>query len=146
MKAVDASRILVKKYIEMNNPATNLKIQKLLYFAWIEYYRKNKRYLFEENFLAWKFGPVVWEAYNEYRIFGAVPITFTDEPNEPVSLEDRSFLEDFASRYKDRTARQLVYKTHEDGTPWKKHYKEGETRNIIPFEEIIRSECCEFPQ
>ncbi len=140
MHAVDVSRILVKTYIDRGSPTTNLKLQKLLYFAWIEYYNKFRRYLFKEYIRAWKLGPVVVESYMEFRPFAALPITFTKEPIGNVSSEDRIFLEEFASRYLDRTASHLVSRSHNGDTPWKAVYREGENR-IIPFDLIIRKEC-----
>ena len=56
-------------------PVSNLQLQKLLYFSWIDYYQKKKgAYLFDESFVAWPLGPVVLSAYYDFCAYGAEPI------------------------------------------------------------------------
>ena len=47
--AVDLARRLIKLSIENEIWLTNMKLQKLLYFAWKDYYREHRRYLFEDE-------------------------------------------------------------------------------------------------
>ena len=43
--AVNLARRMVQLSIEKKIPLTNLKLQKLLYYAWMDYYRENGRFL-----------------------------------------------------------------------------------------------------
>lgn len=138
--AVDVARFIVQKYIRDGNPATNMKLQKMLYYAWVDYCKQFKTYLFEEDICAWKYGPVVPEVYREYRMYAGLPIFQSKDPCE-IDKETEDFLTKFADDHKDFTASQLVNLTHRDGYPWKKVYKEGEKYTKIPFETIIRIEC-----
>ena len=36
----DVARFIVQKYINDGNPVTNMKLQKMLYYAWVDYYKK----------------------------------------------------------------------------------------------------------
>ncbi len=38
-------------------------MQKLLFFAYILYFKNNKSFLFQENFSAWNYGPVVEQLF-----------------------------------------------------------------------------------
>ena len=138
--ATDVARFLVKEYISMERPTTNMKLQKLLYFAWISYYKKNQRYLFNDRILAWRLGPVVRDVYEEFSVFVANPITFCEEPENSLSEEDRLFLSDFARENLFVSASSLVTRSHLDGKPWKKVY-DGIKTSTISYESIIELEC-----
>lgn len=140
--ATDVARFLVQQFIDIGKPATNMKIQKLLYYAWIEYYKKTSgSYLFNDEISAWKFGPVVEAVYREYRIFAGTPITFTNKPVHILSQSVQEFLTKFATRYADKTARQLMMESHEDGSAWHKNYSDEDRGRKIPFSDIIELEC-----
>lgn len=139
--ATDVARFLVQCAIDMKAPLTNMKLQKMLYFAWIEYYKVSRSYLFDDSINAWKLGPVVPEVYDEFKIFAAMPITFTKKPELELKPEVKGFLNKFSQRYRDVNAFDLVRKTHERGKPWSEAYREGRKDTVIPFESIIRLEC-----
>ena len=140
--AMDVARFLVQRFIDIKKPLTNMKLQKLLYFAWVDYYKATQgKYLYNDKICAWKLGPVIPEVYREYRKYAAMPITFTEQPRHELDKSLRSFLTSFVDENKDRTAISLVADTHRDGTPWKSVYVEGKMDIEIPFESIIRIEC-----
>lgn len=136
----DVARFIVQKYIDDGNPVTNMKLQKMLYYAWVDYYREFKEHLFRDDICAWKYGPVVPKVYREYRIYAGMPILQTKEP-APIDDDTSRFLTEFADRHRDFTASQLVNLTHREGYPWKMVYKEGEKYTKIPFNTIISIEC-----
>ena len=140
--ATDVARFLVQEFVDIRKSTTNMKLQKLLYFAWIEYYDYSKgKYLFDDKFSAWKLGPVIPDVYREYRIFAAMPISFTKPPDNNLDGDVVDFLKGFADRYKDVSASNLISRSHQEGKPWCRVYKEGERNTVIPFESIIRLEC-----
>ena len=63
----------VAKYNLQNSTEglSNLEVQKTLYFAEINYIKKHKRHLINDDFEAWQFEPVVRKVYYEYRFYGA---------------------------------------------------------------------------
>lgn len=137
----DVARYIVQTSIENGNPVSNLKLQKMLYYAWVGFYKESgHRYLFKDSLYAWKYGPVVPEVYEEYKRYAGKPILRTVPPGD-MDHETMMFLNRFINENKDATASQLVNLTHRDGYPWSSVYKEGERYTKIPFETIIGIEC-----
>src|SRR5947209_3400405 len=54
---------------------TPMKLQKLVYYAHGWHLALTGRPLLDEEIQAWSFGPVIRSLYNEFREFGAEPIT-----------------------------------------------------------------------
>lgn len=140
-RAIDIARSLVKKFRDAGSPVTSMKLQKLLYYAWAEYFKEEKKPLFDDPIYAWKFGPVVKPVYHEYKIFAAMPITNCKDPEKEVDYLTDSFLTKFVKRYQHRTANSLVFSTHKEGTPWSEAYEVGKKDIIIPSSWIVEFEC-----
>ena len=139
---LDVAHFIIKKSIDDDNPVTNLKLQKMLYYAWVEYFKTNKEYLFRNEISAWKYGPVVPEVYREFRIFAGVPITrCTDHKDVEFDEKTSDFLTAFVDRNKSFTASELVNLTHRKNYPWDRVYRKDQKYTVIPFETIIDIEC-----
>ena len=67
-------------------PITNLKLQKLLYFAQGEFFKNQKARLINEDFYAWELGPVIPRVYSLYAMFSSTSI--------PKQTESESFTEE----------------------------------------------------
>jgi len=133
---------------------TQMKLQKLLFFAQGWHLAIEDAALFNEQIEAWKWGPVVRTVYTHFRKFGSSPITQkvlnyievgdefieVDVPEGAISSHARSLLDLVWGGYKDFTAAQLMSLTHAEGTPWDKvykHYKGNIPKGTdIPMEEI----------
>lgn len=138
-KAVDVARRMVQLSIDNGLWLTNLKLQKVLYFAWADYFRETKGgHLFDDrHFEAWKYGPVVPDVYYDHWLNVSRLIFATREPSEDVSALDGFLLAELR-KYNGYTAGQLVDMTHYDGSPWKEVYVEGR-KEEIPFSLIETS-------
>lgn len=144
--AKDVAHYVVWKSKEIERPVTNLKLQKILYYAWIEYYRKTQTYLFKDGFYAWRLGPVVPDVYYDYRFCVAMPIKYPADNASDPDFPVRKFLDGVIEEYKDKTGSELVAMTHGDLsngviTAWNNVYKEGQRDTPIRFEDIISIEC-----
>ena len=60
---------------------TNLKLQKLLYYAQGYYLARKNDPLFKEDFIAWEHGPVIRKVYDEYKKNGAKGIEYNEDFN-----------------------------------------------------------------
>jgi uncharacterized phage-associated protein len=98
---------------------SNLKMQKLLYYAQGFFLALYNKPLFQEKIIAWQYGPVVkevYEAYSEYS-HGAIPkprrinLKVFDE-------ETMDFLKEIYQVYGQYSALRLMQLTH-DEPPWK---------------------------
>lgn len=137
--ALEVAKYIITKCSEAGKPVSNLKLQKMLYFLWIEFYRKTRRKLFYNDICAWQLGPVVPDVYYEYCPYAGIPIRGKYEVD--ISRDDRKIMDEFIWKYIDIPAFRLVNKTHIPGGAWSTVYCGGiGNRKVIPFELIIDKE------
>jgi len=110
---------------ETQNLITNLKLQKLVYYAQAWHLAIHNKQLFEEDFEAWVHGPVLPLLYNDYKHFSWKPLIREDlyegkfaEIEETLDQTTRKFLSDITSEYFGLTAYELERLTHNED-PWK---------------------------
>lgn len=110
-------------------PASNLELQKLLYFAHGRFLIACRRPLVTGYFEAWQHGPVHPAVYRAFKGAGARPIGFRAEKVDlvtgecsvipaPDSQEVREHLDFVMFFYARLTARQLVEISHAPLGPW----------------------------
>ncbi|MEJ2853748.1 MULTISPECIES: Panacea domain-containing protein [unclassified Saccharothrix] len=113
---------------------TNLKLQKLLYYAQGHHLAWAGAPLFKEELQAWSHGPVVPEVYRAFRDFGGDPIRLPDEDSfswDDVDEGTAQFLMKVWNTYGGYAAWRLRNMTH-DEPPWKEHFVEDERNLVIP--------------
>lgn len=134
-----ANYIINKSYME-DNPVSNLQLQKMLYFAWVDYFKRTGKSLFWDNICAWQFGPVVPEVYYEYCAYGGRPINIRCETE--ITEPDMAILDEIVQHYLLIPVNVLVDMTHQANTAWDIIYQNGEgNRQVIPFDLIKKTEC-----
>ena len=132
---------------------SNQKLQKLLYFiqAYFLIASPDKRPCFHEAIEAWDFGPVVPEAYHEFKQFGSMDIPFKDffldyssenifdvkrVPfiDNIISETDKTLIDAVIEKFKYYTATDLVKITHNQ-RPWQeanaRKYNREITKNSL---------------
>ena len=98
---------------------TNLKLNKMLFFAQGVHLARTGTPLFDEPIMAWKFGPVIPEIYRKYNICQNNPIGATGANIDGVFAGDeQDTLLDVLREYGKYSAGYLVTKTHEPESPW----------------------------
>ena len=98
---------------------SNLKLQKLLYYAQAFHLAIFDQAFFEDDFYAWMHGPVCPAIYHQYKQFGANPIPFDPDVALPAfSKEQLELLEEINQQYGQFSAWKLRNMTHEEA-PWK---------------------------
>jgi uncharacterized phage-associated protein len=106
---------LVNLSYEKNDPVSNLKLQKLLYYSQAWHLAFLKKPLFNEEIEAWVHGPVVPEVFRTYRDNRWARIPKREEFDFP---EVRGHLEEVWRVYGGLTAYDLERLTHSED-PWK---------------------------
>jgi uncharacterized phage-associated protein len=98
---------------------TQLKLQKLCYYAQGFYLGCFSKQLFVERIEAWEKGPVVFELRRQLASKGKAPISKNEEPfgNPILSKLDREHLEKIWARFGGYSAGELVEMTHKE-SPW----------------------------
>jgi uncharacterized phage-associated protein len=101
---------------ETGSLLSNLKLQKLVYYAQAWYLALHDQPLFDEDFEAWIHGPVIPALYQEYKEFGWKPI-LKDVESPNFSDQVNEFLTELTQAYFGCDAFELEQMTHcED--PW----------------------------
>lgn len=142
LNARQVAKSIINYSNSINAPISNLKLQKLLYYAWIENYKENSDYLFKDDFYAWQFGPVVPEVYFDYCAFGGLPIIEYIPSQESAVCDARGIIEKVVDKYKKYSALEMVALSHQEGHAWDTVYQGGKgNKQLISFDDIIRLEC-----
>ena len=110
----------------LGDPMTNLRLQKLLYFAQGWHLSRYGRPLFEEELLKWPYGPVVKSVYQMYNSNGNKSISTEESLNaDAFTQAEYSLLLDVVREYDQFATSRLVDMTHEGGTPWDRANPQG---------------------
>lgn len=104
---------------EFGDNITNLKLQKLLYYAQGFHLGWHGSAIFPEEIEAWAHGPVVRQLYFQYQECGASALS-TPEGFDPASFDEqtRELLEEVYKVYGQYSAWGLRNLTHQE-PPWK---------------------------
>lgn len=102
---------------------TNMKINKLLFYAQGHHISKYNRPMFEDKIEAWNHGPVVPSVYLAYKKYGDNPIhTYDENAVHDIPEESEEILYGVARKYGKYTASALRNMTHVIGSPWDNVY------------------------
>ena len=118
------------------DPMTNLKLQKLLYYAQGWFLALYDRLLFAAPIRAWVRGPVVYEVWKTYSAYKWTPI---EHKVRRPSLSDlaQHHLDEIIEVYGDHSAHTLERMTHSEA-PWLNARgaldKHERSANIIPLD------------
>ncbi|WP_231420740.1 Panacea domain-containing protein [Sphingomonas sp. Leaf205] len=115
---------------------SNLKLQKLCYYAQGLAMATRGVPMFNEPVEAWLHGPVVPCLYREYRSYGSAPIPApTGFDIEAINPADRMILEDVHTFYGQFSAWRLRQMTHEE-SPWRDAY-EADANHVISQDALL---------
>lgn len=132
LSALDVAMYLLYIAFQNGDTITNLKMQKLLYYAQAWYMVNNGgKPLFSDEIQAWKYGPVVPAVYHFFKEYNSCPISHavTEADISSVGQHERDFLDEFAAEYFSMSATELVSMTHNEA-PWKTAYGKGDNAAI----------------
>lgn len=114
-----AAYLLMMQDEDAGERITNLKLQKLCYYAQGFHLALFGRPLFEERIEAWEHGPVVPTLYHSYKIHGWAGIPIPEHLDTgALSPEERGLLDEVAEVYGQYSAWKLRDMTHAE-PPWK---------------------------
>lgn len=133
-KAISVAKYIINYSNSIDSPISNLKLQKLLYYVQAAFLVEDDKKCFDDEIVAWAFGPVVPEVYQVYRVFGRKNIPQQEDEKEAyLDLEKMKIVYRSVQAIKEHDAGiikrvvdayaqienpyELVRKTHEE-SPW----------------------------
>ncbi len=134
--AVDVARyFLAQSDDDAGDVISNLKLQKLLYYAQGVTLALTGKPLFSDPIEAWQHGPVVPSVYRLYKVAGSGPVKLDEDVEfEEFDENTRDILNDVYQVYGQFSAWKLRNMTH-DEPPW---------ANTSPGEVITHHQLSEF--
>lgn len=113
-----ADYFLASQDEESGELISNLKLQKLMYYAQGFHLALYGTRLFPNDIEAWAHGPVVPELYHKFKEHGAAPLPRPQSVSlEKFDAQTRELLDDIINIYGQYSGWKLRNMTHEE-TPW----------------------------
>lgn len=118
---------------------SNLKLQKIMYMADMNFVGRSGMRLLDEDFEAWDYGPVLPSLYRKCKAFGAKPIphVFWGAQSLRGSAEEKMLGLAWES-LKSATPGQLVEATHSAKGAWVRRYIPGAKQVKIFTQDMIQ--------
>jgi uncharacterized phage-associated protein len=131
LKAIEVADFLISqaKQDENSDLLTNLKLQKLLYYAEGSHLAIFGRSLFDDRIEAWDMGPVVPHVYHAFKPCGRQPIEEVYEGYSNLEMGDQRFLNWVCAFYGKYSANRLVTMTHRE-SPWINAFRMQKNKEI----------------
>lgn len=130
---------IIQKCINDRAPISNLQLQKILYFIQRDYLQSAKgNPVFDDDFEAWRFGPVIPEIYYDYSGYGSMTIDMPDEEKDIMSA-DKEIIDPIVESKRKLNPWDLVEQTHKNKGAWAITYQNGKGYKKIINKELIRT-------
>jgi len=130
LTAHDVARYFLSKVEEeAGDGISNLKLQKLVYYAQGCYLGLYNEPLFVDRIEAWEHGPVVASLYHTYKAHGASPIPPEDIDLAGYTDREREMMDEVYDVYGQFSAWKLRNMTHAE-RPWKEAFDHAVNRVI----------------
>lgn len=116
--ALKVAEYIIHEAQKREKPVTNTKLQKLLYFTQGVYLAKYNKLAFEDDIIAWKYGPVIKDIYYKYSLYGAEPIITVEEYDSKISLMLINAIDIVLESFLDVNQTDLIEETIKPESPW----------------------------
>lgn len=143
MRAIEIANLFIR-YHGNDLYLTNLKLNKLVYYAQVESLRTRGYVLFSDPIQAWQYGPVEEEVYHAFSIYGRGRITSMalvsnlQEHAVSETVKAKKIVDCTAKEYGGLSAYDLVTFSHRRGSAWDKVFTANE-HALITEDVILRS-------
>ncbi|MCG8307623.1 MAG: DUF4065 domain-containing protein [Cytophagales bacterium] len=115
------ANFFIRKSLKEKKPVTQIKLQKLIFFAHGFYLAIKEKPLVDEKIEAWQYGPVIPSVYHRFKKWGNNSIDevlLENGNNLIINQEDIDFLELVWHKFSSLSASQLIKISHETNGPW----------------------------
>lgn len=139
-KARNLAHYIVDKCTRDDKPVSNLQLQKMMYFLQYVHCRNYDNFLFDDEFEAWQYGPVLPAVYEEFSNYGGRAITKLYEDVDRSEFKELSDWVDAGIEVlREKSPWDLVRVAHAKDSPWDKVWRDGSgRREKISNESIMK--------
>lgn len=154
-KALAVANAMIMRACNHQNPPTQMKLQKLIYFAHGWHLALYDGPLVDEQFQAWPYGPVLPSVYHEFKAYGISGIDKLGTEivvlptggfgwDAPKILDSSGFITPLLDKiwevFGSYSGGQLSDMTHATNSPWKQiHDLYGNTRDVVIPDNLIKN-------
>lgn len=135
--AMEIAKYIITKCSKDNNPLSNLQLQKIMYYVQREFLQKKYVPLFNDDFYAWKFGPVLEEVYYNYCNRGASKIQESYK-NIGLTKEEKEMVDNVVNAKRQLNPWDMVEETHKQGGAWDIVYNYGNGLGKVIEKQLIK--------
>ena len=136
MRALDLAAHVINRCMDLGEPTTHFKLQKMLYILEVKSLIHTGKSLINENFEAWEYGPFLRSVYDKYSYMAACEIKVRQKTNKELPNDQRNAIINNIDDMAGMNLWELAQISMESDTPWAKVYKKG-TQVKIPNQLIV---------
>ena len=133
---LDIAKYVINRCKNYGKPVSNLHLQKILYFLQGEYFNATNTWLIKDDFLAWQYGPVLQDVYDEYSWYYSSLIY--EDYDIQLTCVNKEIIDSIIDEKRKKTAGQLVEESHKIGGAWQSCHN-GLKSTVIP-KDLIKNE------
>ena len=137
---MNLAQYILYKCMKDGKPINNIQLQKILYFIQGEHLAQKGVPLFDKDFEAWQYGPVIRSIYSKYCGYGASGIVMIAKPSKELDDEVCKFVNPIVEELREQNAWSLVEKSLTQGGAWEQTFRGG-ARKYYPIpKDAIKNE------
>ena len=136
MRALDLAAHVLNRCMDLGEPTTHFKLQKMLYILEVKSLIHSGKSLIDENFEAWEYGPLLRSVYDKYSYMAACEINVRQQTDRGLPSDQRNAIINNIDELAGMNLWELAQYSMEPNTPWAKVYKKG-TQVQIPNQLIV---------
>jgi len=130
MQALETAKRILNYQLYDSLEITHLKLQKLLFYSQAYHLVILDKPLFEDDLLAWEYGPVVRKVYENYKKYNSSIISIKKELKlEPISAPSIGVISAVMSAYSKFSGIELMGMTHSESL-WQEAFAKGKNETI----------------
>ncbi len=137
--ALAVANAFIRTAHERSEACSNMKLQKLIYFAHGLHLALGKGPLINDAFEAWKYGPVVPDLYHKFKGYFAGPIPLDHAYHDrggALSEFEQALIKKTYDLFGRLSAVRLSEISHEQNSPWAEAYSRGSASAVIRNDRI----------
>ena len=136
MRALDLAAHVINRCMDLGEPTTHFKLQKMLYILEVKSLVHSGKSLIDENFEAWEYGPFLRSVYDKYSYMAACEMKIRQKPGRELPSDQRNAIINDIDELAKMNLWELAQISMEPNTPWAKVYEKG-SQVQIPNQLIV---------